>query len=273
MRSFRFRAALLVAVLAPLSTARAQSVQWTRDVIYGHLDGMALVYDVAVPAEANGVGVIFVISGGFLSTREQQSLIAPVAQPLLDAGFTIFNLRHPSTPRYLAPEIYQAVAEGARHVLENADEFGVDPGRIGSLGMSTGGLLSLLIALDQPADPADAAMRPAASVAYMPITDIRPYVGNVRATPSLGFPGDAAPALSPIDFVSEDDPPVLLIHGSRDQVVDLESNSGRLRQAFEEAGVVSELMVVDGGHELFAGDQKASADAAAVAWFRTHLLD
>ena len=139
--------------------------------------------------------------------------------------------------------------------------------------MSTGGLLSLLLAVDQPEalDLADGT-RPAASVAYMPVTDIRPQVGNVQATPSLDFDPGLAPQLSPIDFVSADDPPLLFIHGSRDQIVDPEE-SARMHGRLVSAGVATELLTVDAGHELFSGDIKEAADSAAVQWFTEHLLE
>lgn len=56
---------------APFATdALAQGPQMIRDIVYGHMDGMAMVYDVMSPAaNPNGAGVVFVVSGGFLSSR------------------------------------------------------------------------------------------------------------------------------------------------------------------------------------------------------------
>lgn len=259
--------ALLVACLCTPSFAQEEISQ--RDVVYGHKDGMAMVYDVAQPSgNANGAGIIFVISGGFFSAIESQQMIAPVARPMLDAGFTIFYLRHPSTPKYLAPEIYAALQLGRDHILSHAANFGVNPAKIGTLGMSTGGLLALLLAVDHPAE---ATSRPAATVAYMPITDIRPHVGNVRATPSLGFDPLLAPSLSPIDFVSADDPPTLFIHGSQDQVVSPE-DSKEMHAKLLSFGVTTQLLSVEAGHELFTGNAKESADSAALKWFTAELL-
>lgn len=258
---------LLFAGLPTLVVAQEEIT--SRDVIYGHKDGMAMVYDVAVPSDnANGAGIIFVISGGFFSAIESQQMIAPVAKPMLDAGFTIFYLRHPSTPKYLAPEIYAALQLGRDHILTNAEDFGVAPTKIGTLGMSTGGLLALLLAVDQPGD---ARSRPATTVAYMPITDIRPHVGNVRATPSLGFDPALAPALSPIDFASADDPPILFIHGSLDQVVSPE-DSKNMYEKLRMLGVETQLLSVEAGHELFTGNEKELADSAALEWFTSKLL-
>lgn len=248
-------------------------VEVSRDVVYGRIDGMAMVYDVSRPAEPNGAGVILVISGGFRSSPQNQSYIQPVAEPLLEAGFTIFHLRHPSTPRYLAPEIYDAVTMGRDHILEHAADFGVDPARIGVMGMSTGGLLALLLAFDVEEDlRADPGERIAAVTGYMPMVDMRDAVGQVQSTPSLGFDPELAPALSPVDFVSSDDPPTLLVHGTSDAIVPIDENSRRLLPMLEDAGVEADLVEVGGGHALFTGEDKERADAAVVDWFSAHLL-
>ena len=83
------------------------------------------------PEFSAGAGVIFVVSGGSVSSPENRAHIQPVAAPLLEAEFTIFHLRHPSTPRYRAPEIYEAVKLGRDHILEHAEEHGVEPARMG----------------------------------------------------------------------------------------------------------------------------------------------
>jgi acetyl esterase/lipase len=86
----------------------------------------------------------------------------------------------------MAPEIYEAIRQGRDHILEHAAKFDVDPSRVGIMGMSTGGLLTLLLALDMPQDARSADReRATAAVVYMPIVDMRDVVDQVRATPSL----------------------------------------------------------------------------------------
>ena len=70
--------------------------------------------------------------------------------------------------------------------------------------------------------------RIAAVVAYMPIVDMRDAVGQVQATPSLGFDPELAPDLSPVDFVSPDDPPTLLVHGASDAIVPIDGRAAGL---------------------------------------------
>jgi acetyl esterase/lipase len=60
----------------------------TEDVIYGRAFGTALTLDVFRPEQPNGLGVIYVVSGGWYSAHE---FITPkVAQPLLNHGYTVF---------------------------------------------------------------------------------------------------------------------------------------------------------------------------------------
>lgn len=114
--------------------------------------------------------------------------------------------------------------------------------------------------------------RPAAVVAYMPVADIRPFVGD-PSNPALQFDANLAPSFSPVDHVTDDDPPVLLIHGDQDEILPIEDHSLRLKSLFDDAHMTSELLVVPRfGHELFTGQAKATADSAVVEWFDRHLL-
>ena len=60
-------ATLTVFCLAmPLTAQNDDSI--IPDVVYGHKDGMALTFDVFTPpGEANGVGILRMVSGGWVS--------------------------------------------------------------------------------------------------------------------------------------------------------------------------------------------------------------
>ena len=82
LRSFVALAALLTCACAPSvaglagapEPARQPSV--TKNVVYGHKDGLALTFDVYRPAHPNGAGVISIVSGGWQSSVEMGSFIA-----------------------------------------------------------------------------------------------------------------------------------------------------------------------------------------------------
>lgn len=52
--------------------SQAGTIDVTPDVVYGHKAGMALTFDVYRPPEANGAGVLFLNSGGFVSGKFRQ---------------------------------------------------------------------------------------------------------------------------------------------------------------------------------------------------------
>ena len=68
-----------VIVLAGSSPAFAEPNARIRDVVYGHKFGMALTLDVLKPTKPNGAGVIFMVSGGFVSdlSKVEAGLFGP----------------------------------------------------------------------------------------------------------------------------------------------------------------------------------------------------
>ena len=65
--------------------------------------------------------------------------------PLNDKGFSVFAVRHGSSPRYPMSAIVADMRRVVRFIRQHAGEYGVDPNRIGVLGGSAGGQLALLL--------------------------------------------------------------------------------------------------------------------------------
>ncbi|NQV70061.1 MAG: alpha/beta hydrolase [Pseudohongiella sp.] len=248
------------------STARAEII---RDVIYGHKDGLAMVMDVYQPSgDANGAGVAYMISGGWMSGIRMQQAYESMFVPLVDAGYTVFAIRHGSSPRYFVPEAWADVSQAFQFVGDHAAEYDVDPNRIGVSGISAGGHLSLMLGLYTDDNTKH---RPAAVVAYMPPVDIRSMAGPNDNFPALNFDPILAPGVSPIEFVSSDDPPTLLVHGDADELVPI-ANSERMQAALKAAGVKNDFLVIPGApHGLFQGEGGKRAASALLGWFEENL--
>jgi len=280
-------AALLLggALLTSCSTAETSSssstTRFTSDVVYGHKDGMALTYDVVRPAvTANGAGVLYMVSGGWVSRWSPPEELAerPTIVALLERGFTIFVVRHGSSPRFKVPEAVADVQTAVAHVRAHAADFGVDPERLGITGSSAGGHLSLAVGLraEGPdglaeATPSDRPNQVAAIVAYFPPVDVRQWVGPSERFPALDFDAALAAEASPILFVSSDDPPTLLLHGDADRLVPL-SHSERMDAALDDAGVENDFIVFPGAGHGFRGEDAERGVALTVDWFERHLL-
>ncbi len=250
----------------------------TPDVVYGHKDGMALVYDVFQPAKPNGAGVAYMISGGWFSRWAPPEERSAGFRGLLDRGFTVFAVHHGSAPRFKVPDAVADVRRAIRHIRLHAARHGIDPQRLGVTGGSAGGHLSLMLGL--ASDPGDAAATDAvlrtsdqvqAVVALFPPVDLSFMVGPSERFPALDFSKEEAGKVSPIGFVSADDPPTLLIHGDQDRLVPL-LNSTSMLAALQKQNVRSELIVIEGGDHGFRNpEHRSRAGAAMVDWFVKHL--
>ena len=274
------------------------------DVIYGHKDGMALSFDVFTPpGDPNGAGILYIVSGGWVSRWTAPEEDRSRFEALLNEGFTVFSVRHGSSPRFNVPEAYGDVQRAVRFVRLHAGTYGIDPDRLGVWGTSAGGHLSLMLGLaSDPGDPTESdevlrvSNRVAAVVAYYPPVDLR-----ARVTPNAHFPatipdeplffagGIAVPgaaerfsavdfdddlraSVSPVLHVSSDDPPTLLVHGDVDTLVDI-NNSQLLHASLTDKGVTTDLVVIEGsGHGFRTPEHSKLATDALVQWFDNHLV-
>lgn len=276
MKIIKSSMAFLIALL--ISTGSFADVNIKADVVYGHKDGLALVYDVIQPDNANGAAIVYMVSGGWFSRWSPPENRVRQFADMLDAGFTVIPVHHGSAPRYHVPDAYSDVSRAIRHIKMNAHEFGIDGDRIGVTGGSAGGHLSLMLGLDADsgaADSPDEVLRHgnevAAIVAYFPPVDLREITGPNDRFPALNFAQEKAAAISPILHADAGDPPTLLIHGDADELVNI-SNSRIMHAEFQEQNVVSEFVTIPGAGHGFRGDDALQAAKARLDWFKKYLL-
>ena len=127
-----------------------------RNVVFGMYSGLALLMDVYHPENPNGYGIVFISGSGW--TRELGLDATPLkesgqeeiyAVPLAAAGYTVFGINHRASPRFRHPAHLEDAQRAVRFVRHHADDFGIDPERIGAMGGSSGGhLVSMLGVLD-----------------------------------------------------------------------------------------------------------------------------
>jgi len=258
------------------------------DVIYGHKAGMALTYDVVRPTkDSNGAAVLFMVSGGWVSTwgppenfiRAEKSSLN-LFEKIVDRGYTLILVRHGSSPYFKVPDAVADVKLAIRHIRAHAGEYGVDPSRIGVCGGSAGGHLSLVLGTMGDDGNPDAkneveriSSRVQAVAAFFPPTDIREYVNHKTLSqqfPAVVFPDEQAKDVSPLLAVTKDDAPTLLIHGDKDELVPI-SHSERFVKAMHDIDATCELIVMKGAAHGFPGDQGTQAETALLDWFDKYL--
>jgi acetyl esterase/lipase len=301
----RFTLAIcLIGIFCWSSISRAGEKSYTRtaDVVYGKKEGVALTMDVFTPKKnANGAAVIWVISGGWFSSH---AAINPGgAEPFLERGYTVFAVVHGSQPRFTIPEILQDMHRSVRFIRANAKQYNIDPERIGITGGSAGGHLSLMqgtagtLGDAKSKDAIDrTSSRVQAVACFFPPTDFLNYgekgkdaigrgtLANYKApfdfkvfdpkTKALERITDETKILeigrqiSPINHVTADDPPTLIIHGDKDFLVPIQQAESFVAK-MKDAGVVADLVVRKDAAHGWKGIEK---DRALFAdWFDKHL--
>lgn len=296
---------LLFATLwAGAGEVQADEPAFTRreDVIYHRKFGTALTFDVFTPKEgANGAAIIYAVSGGWFSSHA--AVNAAFYQEFLKRGYTVFAVVHGSNPKFTIPEVLEDMHRAVRFIRSHAQEYHIDPDRIGIAGGSAGGHLSLMqgMAGDKgntgSKDPIErTSSRVQAVACFFPPTDFLNYgkpgedaigrgilVNFKAAFDFQEFDKDAKKfvpitdearikdlgrQISPITHVTSDDPPTLIIHGDADKLVPIQQ-AEIIVAKLKEVGVPAELVVKKGashGWPNLLKDMSILAD-----WFDKHL--
>ncbi|MDA0806372.1 MAG: prolyl oligopeptidase family serine peptidase [Planctomycetota bacterium] len=98
----------------------------------------------------------------------------------------------------------------------------------------------------------------------------RQLIGYEPGTPVADLASKLVTDVSPISFASKDDPPIMQVHGDKDDIVPIQ-HASNLHQKLKTLGVESELVVIPGGNHGVAG---AGGDTSkqATDFVRQHLL-
>ena len=242
---------LAVAIVVVATTFTAKDIR--EGIVYVEREGIEVSYDIVPAAKPNGAAVLLMSSGGWFSRKWPIDQVNQRFGFLLDAGYTVLPIRHRSAPEFKVPDAVADVQHAVRHIRHHAVDYGINPARIAVMGFSSGGHLTLMISLDSDdgssAEIDDAVANTpnhvAAGIAYFPPVDLENSAGPNERFPALDFDPSLATSVSPINFADAEDPPILFLHGTEDQLVPLH-NSTRMHEALTNVGVESKLSVFEG---------------------------
>ncbi|MGF1482838.1 MAG: alpha/beta hydrolase [Opitutales bacterium] len=163
------------------------------------------------------------------------------------------------------------VRSAIRWVRQEAASLGINPHRVAVVGESAGGHLAGCLALidgfDDPADDLTVSALPDAVILLNPIMDIPdlPWLFFNNATKPFFPVSGSAPTvppdpedtsingawrLSPLYYIGEGHPPTLLMHGSKDPVVDSDQ-SVQSHQRLQANGNTAWFFLVEGAFHAF----------------------
>jgi len=295
---FAKRLLLAFALLVFVLLVTAGGIHWylnpanerSDGVVYGERHGHPLTLDVITPEEPNGLGIVLLVSGGWKSNPDNFGTW--MAAPLLRKGFTVFAVSHLSQPDATVSEIVADMNRAVRFVRHHADDYGIDPDRIGVTGASAGGHLSLMLVTrggpgdpmaEDPIDRESSAVQAAAI--FFPVTNLVDLGTSTENAgdggPPKSFRNSFGPEahdlekwkviahdLSPVFHVRKKQAPVLIAHGDADTLTPLEQSEWFV-EAAREAGAEVELLVRPGKSH---GWLTMPLDIRRFAhWFENHL--
>lgn len=248
-------------------------------MIYDEVDGVPLWFDHYRPLglEAPAPAVVFVHGGGW--SHGDPSQASGNGPQLARRGVATIALSYRLAPGAPFPAAVHDVRRGLRWVRANAAALEIDPERLVLLGLSAGAHLAMLVHLTSglPAlePPLPETLRPISERVLGVIGHYGPYDLSRRRVvagwdPIGGFLGahaddpDWVRLASPVAHARRADAPVLLIHGTADDVVSYRE-SVRMHAALEAAGKRSELLLLDGAPHAFQMDWHGEANRRANA--------
>ena len=211
--------------------ARGPVVARKTDVIYGRVQGSALLADLAyVETPTRKPAVVMIFGGRWransrIDNNEGWERLSRWARD----GFVTMTIDHRLVEATPAPAPYQDVLCAIRWLHAHAAEYGVDEDQIYVIGNSSGGHLAALTATlgDNKAYPRTGGWETARSDVRAGIAVAAPYELNTLSWGNLWTPlsGDVQAArrqASPLSQLSANSKPLLVIHSDDDQSVPIQ---------------------------------------------------
>jgi acetyl esterase/lipase len=236
------------------------------DLVYGEVPGYRpLELDLYLPQAGGPAPVIVHVHGGGWrrgSRRHPLPALGPdFYDDLAGRGFAVAAIDYRLSGEARFPAPLDDVRTAVGWVRDHATSYGMDADRVFLWGDSAGGHLALLAGLTSS--------KVQGVVAWFPVTDLARLPSDVAAAGGapdpgpdsreallLGAPASEVPDLarqaSPVTHAGAGAPPILLMHGTADNLVP-PAQSVRLAEALSAAGAAVELELVPGATHFWNG--------------------
>lgn len=228
-----------LAGLAPFLTGQGK-IRRIGNLSYGDT-GKRNLLDVVVSRNppTDIMPVLIHLHGGAWSSGDKNQQSKPLLHHMAGRGWVCFDVTYRLAPDHRGPDWIVDVLRAIAWVREHAADYGGDPQRIAITGGSAGGHLAALAALTHD----DPAFKPGFEAADCSVAAAVPLYGRydfldrnrrlkrnhsavidkyMAARVMPGSP-DACPdlwhAVSPLDRVRQDAPPMLIVHGTGDTML------------------------------------------------------
>jgi acetyl esterase/lipase len=270
-----------VSLASSISMVNAQSLEFDvqQALAYGTPDGTKITGDLYVPRPTGKYPAIVAVHGGGWQVGNA-TFYRYWGPYLARRGYVVFAIdyRLVQAGKKIYPEAVHDVRAAVQFLRHRAEEFRIDPNRIGMMGDSAGAHLSALVALagDKPpfnegskGEPyAGASARVKAVVGFYGVYDMtaqwehdllhRPFDNITQKF--LGAPLSENRRLyweaSPLSYATRDNNQTsfLLTWGTEDDIVDRATQSDKFLVALKQAGFFVRPVIVQGSPHFWAVD-------------------
>jgi acetyl esterase/lipase len=267
----------------PRGTILHGNVRYSNDTIQKHL------LDIYLPVNVKGKVplVILIHGGGWLSNDKYADIgyMKKTVAEIISSGFALASIDYRFSTQAVFPAQMQDCNSAISFLYDNAEKYGFDKERSAVLGFSAGGHLASMIGLSKN-DNIERFFMPGTSksfhfkavVDFYGPAELQLFPGsNDEKSPEAILIGaaplnrpDLAKAASPVTYVDRNDPPFLIIHGEKDELVS--PNQSRLLSSWlKVSGVQNELIIVKGAPHfgvIFDSDEVRNK---VISFLRTQL--
>lgn len=254
-------------------------------VEYSNPDEQHLAMNIALPkATAELRPAILCIHGGGFRAGKRDSYDG-LCRQLADRGYVAATTSYRLAPTYQFPAAVHDVKAAVRFLRANAAKYQIDPDRIGVVGGSAGGHLAQFLGVTagvaqfegNGGNPGVSSQVSCVVNFYGPSDFTKSYGKSVDAAEvlPLWFGGDLATRLkshqigSPLNWVTPEAAPTLLIHGTEDKYVAFEQAEWMLAR-YQQVGAEVELLKLEGAGHGFQGPDAEKANAAMFEFYDKH---
>lgn len=250
-----------------------ENVTFLQNVPYAGTENPKQMLDILIPKEPKNTSlpVIVYIHGGAFRAGSKESALWKLRRFAESGEYACATINYRLSGEAIWPAQIHDCKAAIRWIKANAKKYNLNPDRIGVWGSSAGGHLVAMLGTSAGVEVIDGKIgkntEHSSSVACVidfygpsdfpsmdkdapPGAKLRHGVANSPESMLMGFTIDENPegaaVASPITYITPDDPPFLIVHGTKDPTVPY-PQSTRLHKALRKAGVNSTLLSVDGG--------------------------
>lgn len=297
MKASAIFAALLPIAFSPLTafelkdwksddeTVIPADIRVERDVAYlpeDRKEKADLYFPTAEPVGGKFAMVLLMHGGGFNDGDKARGREVQMAVEVAKHGYACMSINYrlwnkgvkkPTWPRSL-----HDAKSAVLWLKTNADRLRIDTTRIAAFGNSAGGNLALMLATTTPADgleppdaPSGASTSIACAIDFYGALDLPNYHDMKMFLQSREENPEVYRKASPVTYASAGDSPILIVHGTADETVDV-SQARTMAAALEKAGVEHQLEIVpDAPHTFYLISKARDFRPLVFAFLDKHL--